>query len=258
MASGKIGEIIADATNLEINSILVDGISGRKMPGITPASLETISSWVYQFSALEKRLELDRIVVDRNHPMVQAVKQFIEEKKSLFEKYVFEENNFSDFSKEDVVEGVLNIDEMSSFREAVGESMKSKKKAAEYDAELFRLIKVQTRLMVLKNRLGASSEEQKNGGAEKYDLRDLQQLRKLWELKDGFIYAQNVVQLDGDVLTRSNLRLYRDRLIKDMASQLLEFHRKNVDVSIKHWHFIVETIAGIAKAVGEKIASPFK
>jgi hypothetical protein len=249
MASGKFSEIIVDATNLEINSILVDGISGRKMPGVTPAFLETMSAFVFQFRALENRLRLDRIKVDPDHPMIKAAERWTQEKKSLFEKYVFKKTGFSDFSTDNLVSGVLNIDAMSSFRKAAAGRMKGKPNADNHNAELFRLLRLQTRMMVLKNRLAA---------AETLDLRDMQELRKLWELKDGFIYAQNVVQLDGDIINRSNLRLYRDRRIKENTIQLLEFHRKNVDVGIKHWHFIIKTIVSIAKAVGETIVNPFK
>ena len=249
MASGKISEIIVDATNLEINSILVDGISGRKMPGVTAAFLETLSAFVYQFTALEKRLRRDRIKVDPDHTMIKAAEQWTKGKKTLFAKYAFKETDFNDFLKDPLVSGVLDIDSMSSFRSAATGQMKGKPNADNHNAEIFRLLRLQTRMMVLKNRLAAAKTPM---------LRDLQELRKLWELKDGFIYAQNVVQLDGDLINRSNLRLYRDRRIKENAMQLLEFHRKNVDVGIKHWHFIIETIVSIAKAVGEKIVNPFK
>ena len=223
--------------------------SGRKMPGVTPTFLEIMSAFVFQFAALENRMKLDRIKVDPDQPMIKAAEQWTKGKKSLFEKYVFEATDFSDFLQEPLVHGVLDIDSMSSFRKAAARQMKGKPSADNHNAEIFRLLRLQTRMMVLKNRLAA---------AKTPILRDMQELRKMWELKDGFIYAQNVVQLDGDIINRSNLRLYRDRLIKENAMQLLEFHRKNVDVGIKHWHFIIETIVSIAKAVGEKIVNPFK
>ena len=249
MASGKISEIIVDATNLEITSILVDGISGRKMPGVTPAFLETMSAFVYQFTALESRMKRDRIKVDPDHAMIKAAERWTKDKKSLFDNYVFKETDFKDFLKDPLVSGVLDIGSMSSFRKAAAEQMKGKPNADNHNAEIFRLLRLQTRMMVLKNRLAA---------AKTPVLRDMHELRKLWELKDGFIYAQNVIQLDGDIINRSNLRLYRDRLIKEHAMQLLEFHRKNVDAGIQHWHFIIETIVSIAKAVGETIVNPFK
>lgn len=258
MTPGKISEMIVEATNLEINSIVVDGISGRKMPGITPTLLETISAWVFQFEALRNQLTMDRFKVELNHPMVKATGQWTKEKKTLFKKYVFTETDFNEFSKEALVTGVLDIDAMSSFREAMAEQMKNKPNADDHNAELFRLLKVQTRLMILKNQLEASFQDQKNAITKKHDFRHIQELRKLWELKDGFIYAQNIVQLDGDIIARSNLRIYRDRRIRDKTPQLLDFHRKNVDIGIKHWHFIIETIISIAKAVGEKLVNPIK
>lgn len=258
MAAGKLSELISDATNLEINSILVDGITGRKMPGITPALLETLSAWVFQFEILKDRLSLDRFRIDSDHPIVKAAEQWAEKKKTLFDKYVFAENDLTEFSKERLVTGVLNIDEMSSFRKTMAGQMKGKPNADEYNMDLFRLLRMQTRLMILKSRLEASFEAQKNVVDKKHDLRDIQELRKLWELKDGYIFAQNIIQLDGDIIARSNLRLHRDRRLKEKAMHLLDYHRSNVDIGIQHWHFIIETIVSIAKAIGETLVSPFK
>ncbi len=258
MTFGKISEMIVDATNLEINSIVVDGISGRKMPGCIPALVETISAWVFQFEAIRVQLAKDRFRVQMDHTMVIATGNWSREKKNLFKKYVFTEAAFHKFSDDNLVTGVLNIDAMSSFRKTIAEQMKGKPNADDHSAELFRLLKVQTRLMILKNQLNASFKDQKKSLTQKHDLRYIQELRKLWELKDGYIFAQNIVQLDGDIISRSNLRIYRDKRVNDKAQQLLDFHRKNVDIGIKHWHFIIETIKSIAGAVSEKLINPFK
>lgn len=258
MTSGKISQMIVDATNLEINSIVVDGISGRKMPGIIPALMETISAWVFQFQSLSNQLTKDRFKVKLDYPMVIATENWSNEKSNLFNTYVFAETAFDNFSGDTLVTGVLNIDAMSSFRKAIVEQMKGKANTDGHNAELFRLLKVQTRLMILINQLDASFKDQKKSMPQKYDLRYIQELRKLWELKDGYIYAQNIVQLDGDIIARSNLRIFRDRCMRDNSLQLLDFHRKNVDIGIQHWHFIIETIKSIAGAVSEKLVNPFK
>jgi hypothetical protein len=252
--------MIVDATNLEINSIVLEGISGRKMPGIMPALVETMSAWVFQFETLKGQLERDRFEIKQKQQkpsIVEAAEQWNLDKTELFKNYVFAEVDFNTFLQDPRVKGILDVESMNSFREDLVTQMKRKPNAENHNAELFRLLKIQTRLKVLAEKFRSSGLDQSKTNTGKHDLRSIQELRKLWELKDGYIYAQNIVQLDGDIVARTNLRFYRDRRIKNNTEDLLDFHRKNVDVGIKHWHFIVETISSIAGAVGAKIVNPF-
>ena len=321
MAGGRISELISDATNLEINSVLVDGISGRKMPGVTGAFLEIISAWVHQFLELKKELEKEPLTIKKNYSIVTAAEKWKIKKDAFFESWAFQEKKemqaayegkplawkrgLSAFvekeSVKNVLENVLNVQDMDSFRANVGSKLNMEKETHRYySMEMFRLLRVQTKIGRLKDRLLIASKSDEAKGEDESssdwvekvrtkilefkgklrDLknkfrrlfglspssgrgdylvnRDMQELRKLWELKDGYIYAQNTIQIDGDILARYNLRLHRDRLVREMADHLLDFHRGNVDVGIKHWHFIVETLVRIAKAVGEKIGNPFR
>ncbi len=59
MAKNRFSKILADATQLEVTSMIVNGITGRKLPGIPPAYLETLSAWVHQFIKLCNDLKRD-------------------------------------------------------------------------------------------------------------------------------------------------------------------------------------------------------
>lgn len=328
MAGGKIRELVSDVTSLEINSILVDGISGRKMPAPTRAFLEIISAWVYQFLELWGELNSESIPKKNNYAIVKAAEDWKKKKEVLFQEWdalvlkesleasqgnvPLEKKGFDAFVEKtvenkkvvgDILESILKVKDMNAFYTSFNSDSvldKNIERHRYYNMEMFRLLRVQTRLAYLKDRLANYSESNQPDKETKtpsgpfaplcnimrwlkekltvlkkqtrscFGLsptsernvcvvnRDTQELRKLWELKDGYIYAQNTVQIDGDIMSRHNLRLYRDRRLKGKAVELLAFHRSNVDVGIKHWHFIIESLVSIAKAVGEKIGNPFK
>ena len=249
---GKISEIFSDATTLEINSILVDGISGRKMPGIRIAFFETLSAWVGQFEKLIEGLERINIRIT-DEEICSIVASWRDEKVRL------DLGNYDPSRDQELLEKILDTESADAFREKLNTALKGRKEADELMAEINRLMKVQTRLSVLKlsfkDYFGQESTSPKG---EVVANRAMQELRKLWELKDGYIFAQNVVQLDGDVISRYNRRIYRDPQTKDKTEQLVAFHNKNVDIGIKHWHFLIDTILSIAKAIEEKITNPFK
>jgi hypothetical protein len=258
MAIGKINELFRDAIELEINSILVDGITGRNMPGTAAAFLEIISAWAHQFGMLIDRVEGAGIkIIIKDYPIVGALETWNDEKKLLFRNYVLEQKSFDALAAEKTLTWILNIDTMRRFRRFVNNAVHGKKDGENIKMELFRLQKLQTRLMVLKDKLGTMLKEQPGGG-EPPVCRETQELRKMWELKDGYIFAQSIVQLDGDVISRYNSKFFRDKRLHDRTTELLEFHQKNVGIGLSHWHLLFEMIMKIAKDIGEKIVSPFK
>lgn len=249
---GKISEIFSDATTLEINSILVDGISGRKMPGVRIAFFETVSAWADQFEKLIERLE--RINIGLKDEKIRSSTASWRNRKVRLD-----EGGYDVSRDQELLEEILDTESASAFRKKLNTALKGRKEAEELMAEINRLIKVQARLSVLN--LGFKdylNQENTPDQGEAVANRATQELRKLWELKDGYIFAQNVVQLDGDVITRYNRRIYRDPQVRDQAEQLVAFHNRNVDIGIKHWHFLIDTIMSIAKAIEEKITNPFK
>ena len=100
MAVGTIGKMLVDATNLEVTSVLEDGISGRKFPSIPGAFLETLSAWVYQFVTLTETLDKDFVKPAADHDIVTTALQWKDEKKNLFETYAHDaEKKFPELSK---------------------------------------------------------------------------------------------------------------------------------------------------------------
>ena len=301
MSGGRFRVAVDDIGTLEINSMIVDGILGRKMPQPTAAFCEIISAWVFQFGNILNELGYQTIndIEDENDDktstlseeeaklreneaaLIKAVKNWKKKKYEIFRKYVVENLDPDSLKKEADIGPLMDAEAMDRIREKIGRRI-ARRQVSYYKAELFRLLRIQTRFKILLEKYARSSASQnrplsrfwKNcfyrltGGKHgkrkakalfiELDFRDKQELRKLWELKDGYIYAQNVVQLDGDVITRINMRLNRDPQAGQLAPELLEFHRKNVEVAISNWQFIVDTIIQLGKAVGGTVTRAIK
>lgn len=78
--------------------------------------------------------------------------------------------------------------------------------------------------------------------------RDRQQLRKLWELVDTkYIYAQTVMELDGDVVSSINEQLFREA--GDNAEELMRFHSRNVEAGSNYRNGLIDTFVKIIRAI---------
>jgi hypothetical protein len=293
MESRKFSKILADATTLEVSSLLADSISGRKFPGVSRAFLETVSAWAYQVDQLVTELGIEIGPKNENNQIVYSVKEWSKKKKDLFDlvadaRSAKEENEkFPSLADHGNIKNLLNTEDMNKWRQQIfctppfNETRNNK-----FGPVAFRLLKLQDRLDRLRRRFKTFFEAEtstsemeerrpqqgisgfwgclksvfcsKNGIFKKaHDppAHYVMELRKLWELKDGFIFAQHTIQLDGDVINRYNIHLYRQNIEKREIPQLLEFHHKNVDIGLKQWQYLIKTIVEMAKVVGEKLVS---
>ncbi len=272
--SGKINEILIDATTLEVSSLLVEGISGRKMPGVAVAFFETVHAWAIQFELLTADLRIpdplptEEEAIEPEYHIVASTRAWLKNDDSPANEIETYEKNFTNLAENPLMLQILDSQSMFSFQIHQSKQLKMRGEQAKtprQSSELNRLMKIQMRLSKLRFYFLKTIETNAAEGSDKKSLdknmlvnRDIQELRKLWDLKDGYIFAQNTVQLDGDIISRQNLRLYQDPRLKERTAHLLDFHYQNVDVGMKHWHFIIDTIISLAKAVGTAIVSPFK
>ncbi len=252
-----------DISKMEINSMLVDGILARKMPHPTAAFCEIISAWVPRVVAIFNQAGLypagqapaeaqETASTDAADTSQDVETKFINtlndwevNKATLFTDFVKTDRPIKDFAKNDTVQLLLNEVALNGIRKEI-ETRKLPKKAQYIHADLFRLLKLQTRIGFILETYAAAPD-----GEPEFRFR--QELRKLWELKDGYIYAQNIFQVDGDIMTRINRRLYEDKQAGQYADELLEFHKKNVEVGVANWHFLVNTLVEIGKAFFGKL-----
>ena len=79
--------------------------------------------------------------------------------------------------------------------------------------------------------------------------REHQQLRTLWELVGAaYIYAQTVMQLDGDTVFRINERLLTEAA-GDHAEALMRFHRLNVEAGTTYRNELIKTFVQILRTL---------
>jgi len=73
-----------------------------------------------------------------------------------------------------------------------------------------------------------------------------QQLRKLWELVGTeYVYAQTVMQLDGDIIARINDRVFS----RDNAEELMRLHNRNVETGVNYRNGVMTTFFEIIKSL---------
>jgi hypothetical protein len=76
--------------------------------------------------------------------------------------------------------------------------------------------------------------------------RERQQLRKLWELTGTtFIYAQTVLQLDGDIISRINDQLFSTA--SENAEELMRLHNWNVNTGVNYRNGVMDTFVQILR-----------
>jgi hypothetical protein len=82
--------------------------------------------------------------------------------------------------------------------------------------------------------------------------REQQQLRKLWELVGTtFVYAQTVVGLDGDAISRLNQQLFHatQGLSRESIEALIRFHNHNTEASAQGRNSLMSILVDTLRAV---------
>ena len=72
---------------------------------------------------------------------------------------------------------------------------------------------------------------------------DLIMIRKAWDIGTEVVAMQTVVQLDGDIVTRLNSAYAADR-----HQPVRDLHRESVGSALEHWRYLVETLVTIVKS----------
>jgi len=88
-----------------------------------------------------------------------------------------------------------------------------------------------------------SAEYQQSGGGYRVSLPDRLLLRKFWEMGTETVVLQTVIQVDGDVVSRS-----RDPAQIRNFEQLLTLHREGINSSLTSWHHMVDTVIRLSGA----------
>ncbi len=216
--------IAEDLLNLEINAILVSGISSRKMPGakeVLQEIAEKYASFLHRtaertksalenasLSDLAKKVELTPLDVRDQEPSAQVFQNLVG----------------------------ARADELLEIRD------QARKEGMTFDSEIANVLRrVNKNCKALSDLLGQNP-------SLKLTPSQLMHVRKIWEVGTERVLMQTVVQLDGDIVTR--IQIGRETA-KDKA--LHKMHKDLVNLAIGNWQFMVQTMTNLIKSGLESV-----
>lgn len=250
-----------DLTTLEINTIVKDNMTGRKMPLPGHAILDILGTYADKLQSYSDRLKYDLKYLPTEHS-----------------------NNSNETNQElpnDGTQDLRNFDQsllkcddeaFQMLRQTAKQFLKDNGASlSEGDQVIVRRIirnsdqlggllrKLETRAPANSknnkcsnsylgcNRTALIKKENKLGQHPEPILQpdEVSLVRKVWEIGVEQIVMQSTITITGDVVNRVQSGLTKDR-DKDEVAFLLEFHREGVSAGTRMWKLIAETLTSMA------------
>jgi hypothetical protein len=218
----SVRNALVDLTTLEVNSILVSNISAEHPTEDSEFLKQTCEDLVTWFEShkLEDKLK------------ISLTDDFLAKLKDLCTKA----------QDKEIIQGLRNdLNKCIEQKKPVELTEKQKRERSEYRRHLFYLDKY----LYLHEQWIAQEQKPKE---EIFTDRERQQLRKIWELvPTTFIYAQTVLQLDGDIISRINDQLFSEA--RENAEELMRVHKSNVEAGVNYRNGLLRTFVQILRSV---------
>lgn len=222
-------DALVDLTTLEVNSVIVSSISADYPSNDQELLLQTCRDLTRWF----ERCNVDcRVQNDLKNQISQL--STLSDKEGACHKW-----------KEKIKPLRKSIDEcLDEYEKRVLDASQDYKPAeADYQRHLTYL----KRYLKLHEKWCVDKDKDKD---KAFSDREHQQLRKLWELVDTkYIYAQTVMQLDGDIVSRINDQLFNTKKDRDNAEELMHLHNWNVKAGANYRNGLIDTLVKIITAV---------
>lgn len=218
--------IANDLTKLEINTIMNDQLSGRKLPGLEEAFLDIAidyTKWLADnvgSNALPNQAELERLRSEIRQHIGQNIST-----KEIASKY--------EASGKQILEKIKSAAQATVDDEEVMAALAKESK----DVIPNRIVENITILIDLLERYQQGSGD---GLSAELAASDALALRKIWEIGTQVVLMQTVIQLDGDVIT-----YIRNRNVASDA-MLQRLHQSSVQTATDSWQFLVKTVGSAA------------
>lgn len=231
-------EVARDLFNLEINTILKDNMTARKMPDPANALLDIAQAYAAKLNRHKASLDF---FFDRD------------QEQQLKDERPPADAPFTKFSNSRLT---INILTFSRLRWAAVATLDANTQLP--DTTRIILERIRRNCDQLKNLLSRYSDDSnyaaiqgmnrsqvndhigKKKSKALLDLHpdDLTLLRKIWEVGTEVVVMQTVIQLDGDVINR----VQKSYATPD-HKYILDIHGRNVDHSVGFWKVVAETVA---------------
>ena len=211
--------IAEDLLNLEINAILVSGISSRKMPGAREVLQEIAEKYAFflQRTADRTQSALENAALPHLASKIDMTPLKVRDQEPnthMFQNMVG-----------------TRADELLDIRD------QAREEGLTFDREITNVLRrVNKNCKTLGDLLEANP-------SLKLTPSELLRVRKIWEIGTERVLMQTVVQLDGDIVTRIQIgrETAKDKALHDM-------HKELVNLAIGNWQFMVQTLTNLIKS----------
>ena len=267
MAAKGVGETFReighDLINIETNTILAAGMTGRKMPSY-PHALHDIITMYTEFLVDEVGLDLDAYwtAFETNEAKSEAERK----KPEGLEPAFLPDAAFSKDPDNGVATfNVLRWAAYAALAHAKEAGKGGHKITAETRTVLNRLRRNCDQLKTVVGLLARPSAAGQFIGKRRRDLiamsvgskpprlppappEHLTRIRKIWDIGTDRIVLQTIIQLDGDIIFRAT-KAYA----QGGQHPLVEAHRRASDIGLKHWSSMFELIASLVGGLAGRI-----
>jgi hypothetical protein len=227
--------VARDLFNLEINTVIKDTMTARKMPDPANAILDIAQT--YATKLLELGIPLGYAFAEGDPDFQKPVKEWSKEPFSydrleigvdtfgrLRWASVAGQRGLENLAADDrivIVRIAGNCDQLKGLLQRLEDTLKSAGIAGE-------------------NRRGLSRKMTSSQSRSLLRLQpdDLTMVCKMWEVGVEKVVMQSVIQLDGDVITR-----IQRRYAEQDQRHVFEFHKMSVDLSVRFWGVMANTVA---------------
>ncbi len=227
--------VARDLFNLEINTVIKDNMTARKMPDPANAILDIAQT--YATKLLELGIPLGYAFAEGNPDFQKPLKEWSKEAFS-YDRLTVGEDTFGRLRWASVAgqRGLENLaaDDRIVIVRIAGNSDQLKGLLQCLDDRL------QSAGIAGENRRGLNRKMTSSRSRSLLHLEpgDLTMLRKIWEVGVEKVVIQSVIQLDGDVITR-----IQKRYTEQDQRHVFEFHMMSVDLSVRFWGVMANTVA---------------
>jgi hypothetical protein len=271
---GALRDLARDLINIETNTILSTGMTGRKMPSYPHALQDTLGKFA-NFMAYEVGIDVDAFCNEfrkrfRYPPLPgSAASPAVEDPdKENFANDAVAREIVLDFSVGTFSTPLTNGPWAFYLMRWLAANALAQKRIPEEDVSVVTRIRVNSdHLRIVTRRLKELGTDQSNPyiGLTREQIlhmeadpgrpallpappESLTMIRKIWDIGTDSIVFQTVQQLDGDVIFRA-----RRGLDLSKRQALLEAHQQACNVAMSYWRSMFELIAALISGLADRI-----
>jgi hypothetical protein len=266
---GALRDLARDLINIETNTVLSSGITGRKMPGY-PHALQDIIGKFANFMADEVGIDVDKFCQQFDEGVRQRASRPDDPDSASLENDQAARAIEPDFSVGSYCTPLPNGPWSFYLLRwlAANALSQTQRRLPEQQASVLTRIRVNSDHLKIVTRelkklgggnpyIGVTRDailalEAKTGGTvpaiPPAPLEALTMIRKIWDIGVDSIVFQTVQQLDGDVIFR-----VRSGLDLSKRQVLLEAHQQACNVAMSYWRSMFELIAALVSGLANRI-----